>query len=419
MSLYGMMRTSASGMAAQASRLGTVADNIANMSTTGYKRASTEFASMILESSEGSYVSGSVETHVRRAISGQGTLAYTTSATDLAVTGRGFFLVSGSADQIYMTRAGSFVMDGEGRLVNAAGYNLMGYPLTGGNPTIVANGYAGLENVSIGDLALQANASTTGSFFVNLPSNGASVAPADLPSANAASAAYTGKTSLVAYDNLGNEVILDLYSTKTASETWEVSVFDRAQAAPGGSFPYAAGPLVAATLTFDPTNGHLAGASPTSLSIPVPNGAVLALDMSQSSQLAADYTVLGAAVDGNAPSEVERVEFSDTGILYAIFRNGARVATHRIPLADVVSPDNLRPLAGNVFVPSVDSGDVQVGLAGAGGFGLITSSALEQSTVDLASELTAMIESQRNYTANSKVFQTGADLMDVLVNLKR
>jgi flagellar hook protein FlgE len=49
----------------------------------------------------------------------------------------------------------------------------------------------------------------------------------------------------------------------------------------------------------------------------------------------------------------------------------------------------------------------------------MVSGALEQSTVDLASELTNMIESERNYTANSKVFQTGADLMDVLVNLKR
>ena len=60
-----------------------------------------------------------------------------------------------------------------------------------------------------------------------------------------------------------------------------------------------------------------------------------------------------------------------------------------------------------------------IGFAGAGGFGSISSGALEQSTVDLATELTTMIESQREYTANSKVFQTGADLMDVLVNLKR
>ena len=58
MGIYSMMRTSASGMAAQANRLGTVADNIANASTTGYKRASTEFSSLILESGTAEYVSG-------------------------------------------------------------------------------------------------------------------------------------------------------------------------------------------------------------------------------------------------------------------------------------------------------------------------------------------------------------------------
>jgi flagellar hook protein FlgE len=129
--------------------------------------------------------------------------------------------------------------------------------------------------------------------------------------------------------------------------------------------------------------------------------------------------VLDAAVSGNAPSQVDRVEIADDGTLYAVFGNGARIATYRIPLGNVASPDNLTPLAGNVFTPGVDSGDIQVGFAGTGQFGIFVSSALEQSTVDLASELTAMIESERNYTANSKVFQTGAELMDVLVNLKR
>jgi flagellar hook protein FlgE len=415
MSLYGMMRTGASGMAAQANRLATVADNIANMNTTGYKRASTEFASMILESGEGSYVSGSVRTDVRYAISAEGTHAYTTSATDLAVDGQGFFLVGGSGGQVYLTRAGSFVPDGQGRLVNAAGYYLMGYPLTDGGPAVVANGYAGLEVLNIGSLAMQANASTEGRFYVNLPYN-ADVITADLPSGNDPDAVFTAMTSLVSYDDVGNEVILDVYSTKTGATTWEVAVYDRATAAPGGGFPYSSGPLETETLTFD-SMGKLTGT--TSLSIAIPNGQTLTLDMSQSTHLPGSYSYSEADINGNAPSDVERIEFAADGTLYAVFRNSARVATHKIPLATVTSPDNLQSLPGNVYAPSANSGDVRVGFAGEGGLGDIASGALEQSTVDLASELTAMIESQRNYTANSKVFQTGADLMDVLVNLKR
>ena len=96
MSLYGIMRTSTSGMAAQAGRLATVADNIANVNTNGYKRASTEFSSLLIQSSPSSsdYTSGSVTTDIRHAISEQGGLQSTTSVTDLAVRGEGFFVVS-------------------------------------------------------------------------------------------------------------------------------------------------------------------------------------------------------------------------------------------------------------------------------------------------------------------------------------
>jgi flagellar hook protein FlgE len=419
MGLYGMMRTSASGMAAQANRLSTVADNIANSGTTGYKRASAEFASLILQSGQSEYTSGSVDTHIRYAISEQGSFKFTTSATDLGIKGNGFFVVSNNAGEMFLTRAGSFVPDGNGNLVNAAGYKLMGYTATGGNATVVSNGTAGLTAVSIGSLILRANPSSVADLSVNLPADANVVAAADLPSANAATAAFTGKTSLVAYDNLGNEVTLDIYSAKTAANTWEVTVYDRSTAAPGGSFPYSSGPLTSTSLSFDPATGNLASASPTSLSIAIPNGGTVALDMAQTTQLAADYTVFKASVDGNAPSKIDHVQISDDGYLYSVFENGARAASYRIPLADVPSPDNLQPLAGNVYVPGTASGDIQVGFAKDGGFGSMVSGALEQSTVDLASELTNMIESERNYTANSKVFQTGADLMDVLVNLKR
>ena len=171
MGLYGMMRTSVSGMNAQANKLSTIADNIANSSTTGYKRASTEFSSLVLESGGSAYESGSVETRVRYAISEQGTRKFTTSVTDLAVKGDGFFLVNNDSGQTFLTRAGSFVKDGTGDLVNAAGFRLMGYSLAPGAATPVANGMAGLEVVNIAPLALQADPSTAGNLFVNLPSN--------------------------------------------------------------------------------------------------------------------------------------------------------------------------------------------------------------------------------------------------------
>src|SRR3954454_6127973 len=102
MSLYGIMRTGVSGMAAQSNKLSTVSDNIANVNTTGYKRASTEFSSLILKSGSGNYDSGSVETTVRYAIGDQGSLQFTTSATDLAVQGNGYFVVQNSSGSNYL-----------------------------------------------------------------------------------------------------------------------------------------------------------------------------------------------------------------------------------------------------------------------------------------------------------------------------
>ena len=140
MSLYGMMRTGGSGMNAQANRLGTVAENIANANTTGYKRASTEFSSMILPSSNGSYNSGGVETKVRYNISAEGAKTYTTSGSDLAIDGGGFFIVEGANGQEFLTRAGAFTQDGDGNLVNSAGYSLLGYEYgTGADPTVAVS----------------------------------------------------------------------------------------------------------------------------------------------------------------------------------------------------------------------------------------------------------------------------------------
>src|SRR4051794_11937906 len=142
MSLYGIMRTGVSGMAAQSNKLSTVSDNIANVNTTGYKRASTEFSSLILKSGSGNYDSGSVETTVRYAISDQGSLQFTTSATDLAVQGNGYFVVQNSSGSNYLTRAGSFVPDSTGNLVNTAGFQLMGYNIqNGAAPATSANGF--------------------------------------------------------------------------------------------------------------------------------------------------------------------------------------------------------------------------------------------------------------------------------------
>ncbi|MET0174066.1 MAG: flagellar hook-basal body complex protein, partial [Agrobacterium vaccinii] len=211
MSLYGTMRTGVSGMNAQANRLSTVADNIANSSTVGYKKASTQFSSMILPSSNGSYNSGGVNTTVRYSINDQGSFTYTTSSTDLAINGEGFFIVSGSDGSNYLTRAGNFEVQPDGSLMNAAGFTLMGYPYSSTtDPTIVINGFDGLEEVNVQAGGMSSTPSTTGVVSGNLPSGEA--------------LNYEKSSSLVAYDSQGNSRLLDLKYTKTADNKWTLDV---------------------------------------------------------------------------------------------------------------------------------------------------------------------------------------------------
>ena len=416
MGLYGIMRTSVSGMSAQTNKLSTVAENIANVNTVGYKRAQTEFTSLVLPSTNGAYNSGSVASNVRRFITDPGSTTFTTSKTDLAVEGNGFFLVSDTNGTVMLTRAGSFVPDSSGNLVNTAGYYLMGYSLANGPPTITANGTSGLVKINTTNMSLQATPSTLATVSANLDVNATAVVPAG--------ANYTSKTSLITYDNVGNTVKLDVYAYKTAANTWQMDVYNAANADPTtGGFPYTpAAPMTTGNFLFDVSatgKGALDAASPaTSLTVNIPGGSAFTIDLSKMTQVASDFQFT-ATVDGNAPSAIESVEFADDGTVYSIFENGTRLATYQVPLATVASPDNLTPQAGNAYTVGMDSGNLQIGFAGQSGLGTIGSGELEQSNADLASELTSIIEAQRGFTANSKVFQTGDDLLEVLVNLKR
>lgn len=420
MSIGGLMRTSVSGMAAQSNRLSSVAENIANASTVGYKASRAEFSTLLFDTPSSSYSSGGVGTSVRHEISRQGVLQSGNSYSDLAIRGDGFFLVQDSSGNISMSRAGAFVPDGEGRLINSAGFSLLGMPLNDGNATaLVANGVSGLQVVDLSSSRLESTPTTTGQLSVNLPSNASIVAAADMPSTNGAGAQFSSRTSVVVYGNLGEETTLDVYYARSATTgEWEVSVYDAAGRSVNGGLPYTAGPLTTATLQFG-TDGQLTAASPSSLSIPVPGGATMTLALDDTTQLATDFTVMAVETNGNPPLEPSGLDISSDGIISQIYPNGSRRAIYQIPIATVASPDKLIPKSGNVFQLSSESGDMILDAAGSGGRGSIASGALEASTVDMASELTNMVEAQRNYTANSRVFQTGSELMDVLVNLKR
>lgn len=441
MSLYGMMRTGVSGMNAQSTRLATVADNIANSGTNGYKKASVEFSSLVVPNTGTNYVSGGVSTQVRYNMNA-GNLQYTTSVTDLAIDGNGFFVVQDAAGKPALTRAGSFIPDGNGNLLNAAGFYLMGRSYTLGEPGTTTT-FGDFERVTIPTTGLERVASTVGKLASNLPFDAPVYGPlaltppdpSQLPSANPATdtsiregiaAGSIFKSGLTAIGNAGEPIRLDVYFTKKAANEWEISIYYQPDASGGTAFPYQKTALATQSLTFEPTTGNLIPGPQTELEIdlgPTPgadlNGQKVRVDLSDMRQLATAYTPLAAEMNGSRPSAIDRVVIDQEGILSIQYANGAMEKLYRLDLAYVQSPDQLTVLPGNVFQEGLQSGQVNFGKPNEISLGAIQSGALEASNVDIAEELTNMIESQRNYTANSKVFQTGGDLMDVLVNLKR
>lgn len=412
MSLFSALTASVSGMAAQANRLSTVSDNISNSDTTGYKQASTEFEDLVNQTSTTSYNASGVGTVVRYNIAEQGSTTSASSSTDLAIQGNGFFLVGDANGATFLTRAGNFVQDASGELVNAAGFTLLGYSVASGKTS--ADGVSALQPVNVLGDGLKAVASTAGTYTANFNSNATAVT-GNLPSSNQPNATYTSKSSLVAYDNLGNAVTLDIYTTNTGPNTWEQTIYNAADAASGGGFPYSTAALSTATLNFSGTDGSLL--SPANVTMTIPGGQPFTLTLSGATQLASSFAVSAATTNGIAPSAVTSVQISVDGTVSEVFANGATKAIAHIPLATVVSVNNLTPSAGNVYQANLQSGSILVGDAGLGGFGSIQSSKLESSTVDLATQLTDMIVAQRSYESNSKVFQTGSDLLSTLNNM--
>ncbi|SNB74930.1 flagellar hook protein FlgE [Rhodoblastus acidophilus] len=425
MGLYDAMNASVTGMNAQSNYLSNIGQNISNSSTPGYKEADTQFSTLVNSPGVGQTASGGVATTTRLLVDKHGTPTTTNSVTDLAISGDGFFVVSDKAGQNFLTRAGSFVKDDSGNLYNAAGYYLMGYDLSLGTPTMASNSLTGMTNVKIPTGVLPAVATSYGTFSANLDS-GSTAGTGPVTPTN-----VTSKTSVVMYDSVGSQQTVSLYFKNITSggvATWSVAAYDSSgnlisgdATYPYPSSPSAVGTPAATTLKFT-SSGALdtTGTNPTGLTINVPGsgGKVMTLDMRTVTQYASAFALQPTTVNGNASSSVSSVSIGTDGTLSYKLGDGSTVAAYKIPLASVASPNNLLASTGNVFSPNLLSGPAALGGAGTGKLGTISSSALEGSTVDVATELTHMIMAQRNYQANSKMFSTGAQLMDTLINMQ-
>ena len=450
MSISSSLNAGVSGLNANANKLATISDNIANSQTYGYKRSDVDFSSMAVSGSATQstigggrwFTAGGVRTSAIWDIEAKGALATTANATDLALTGRGMLPVTALASvgqnttdlPLMLTTTGSFLPDANGYLRTPSGLVLMGWPadLDGNIPPQPRDSAAGLSPVQINRASVAVEPTSTIELNANLPAT-----------ETKAGALGTALPVTVEYfDNLGASQTLAMSFTPTVAapgapqtNTWTMDITDQATGLSAGSFeivfgdvPPNAGAPASVTQTVPgtaPLSTAYNGAT-GEITLNLPNqaitigiGSTTPGGVQHLSQLSSTFSPVGVTKDGNPAGTFTGVSVDEKGMMYASYSSGFSKVIYQIPVADVPNPNGLKVLDNQAFSLSRAAGSMFLWDAGSGPTGGIEGFAREQSTTDIANELTQLIQTQRAYSSNAKIIQTVDEMLQETTNLKR
>lgn len=396
-----------SGLNAASKALEVIGNNVSNANTVGFKQSRAEFADVFAASLSGA---GATQIGIGTKISDvaqqftQGNITATNNTLDVAINGAGFFRLSNNGAITY-TRNGQFQMDKNGYIVTSDGKRLMG------NSADNLNGSSPVEiQIDTSDLQPVASSKITGT--LNLNSASPNIDQTVTPFSSTDPTSYTNSTAITVYDNLGNSHNVQNYYVKTAANTWSVyTTVDGSDVTPTPtpSMVFNAG-------GYDSTNSTV---SPISFT-PTTGGATMniSFDYSTSTQYGSSFSVNKLSQDGYSSGRIASFTIGDDGIIQGRYTNGQSKDLGRVILANFVNPNGLQSLGGNQWMASYESGDELIGAPGSSTLGVLQSSAVEDSNVDLTAELVNMITAQRIYQANAQTIKTQDQVMQTLVNLR-
>ncbi len=433
MTISSSLNAGVSGLNANATRLATISDNIANSSTYGYKRSTIDFNAIVTGGqSAGSYSAGGVRTTTFRLIDQRGSLISTTNSTDLAIGGRGMLPVTNIVDvnaggilPLKLMTTGSFRPDDAGILRTETGMVLLGWPanVDGTIPTFPRDTVAGLEAVKITLNQFAGDATTKMQLGVNLPANATDAGAAGTPE----------NMSIEYFDNMGASKTLNITFTPVvpvtgSSNAWTMKITDSAS---GNAVVGEYG------MTFDPnraTAGTLAAlnvisggpynAANGTISLTVAGGPIeLTIgkvgDPDGLTQLAGKFMPVSVSKNGSPVGNLTGVEIDETGKMSAIYDSGFSRVIYQIPVVDVANPNGLTSLSNQTYEVSSESGGFFLWDANDGPTGEMIGFSREESSTDVASELTQLIQTQRAYSSNAKIIQTVDEMWQETTNIKR
>lgn len=398
-----------SGLSGASKNLDVIGNNIANVSTVGFKSSRVEFADVYASSLFGTgALQPGIGTQVA-AISqqfGQGNIALTNNPLDIAINGNGFFVLDDNGSPVY-SRNGQFQLDKNGFIVNNTGQKLTG--LTGSllgplQITAVNNDPRATDRIALS---------------VNLDSR-ATAPLAAFSHTNPAT--YNHTTTMTVYDSLGNAHALNLFFRKTTTPLqWDV----HATVTNTAGTTTALTPSLLGTLTFD-ANGQLTTSTATSLTIPAATlgtGAndinVSNLSFADSTQFGANFGIYGVTQNGYTTGQLARLVIAEDGTIQGNYTNGQTQALGQIVLTNFPNPQGLLPLGNNLWAETATSGQrINPQPPGSPNLGILRSGAVEESNVDLTQELVNLIVAQRLYQANAQTIRAQDQILQTLVNLR-
>jgi len=416
-------RIALSGLNAASSDLRVIGNNVANASTTGFKKSRIEFADIYASSTLGvaSNATGSgVKVSDVKQEFAQGNVDFTNNNLDMAINGEGFFRLNDNGVTKF-SRAGGFGVDRAGFVVNSENQRLTGFVADAtGNIT----GALGDIQLSTNDLA--PNPTSAISLTANLDSSEAvPTLPFDLSNAST----YNHSTSLTTYDSQGNAMLQTLYFRKfDNSGTWNMHSYltnpagTVTEAIPAGGV--SGDPVI---MNFD-SNGLLTSVSPSSTGTianfdpvnPGTGASALNIDITLTdvTQYGTEFGVNALIQDGFTTGRLSGVDVGETGVITARYTNGQSLTLAQVAMANFSNLNGLLQLGDTSWAETFESGSALVGTPGTGTLGFVQAGALEGSNVDLTEQLVNMITAQRNFQANAQVIETADTITQTIINIR-
>jgi flagellar hook protein FlgE len=405
-----------SGLNAAAKNLDVIGNNVANSGTVGFKQSQAQFADVYASSltgAGGSNVGIGTKLAVIAQQFTQGNITSTNNPLDIAINGGGFFRMENNGEVTYQ-RNGQFQLDRLGFIVNPSGATLTGYMADASGSLLT--GAPGPLSINTADLSPQITTEVNAVLNLDSGSVVPPVTPFDMDNPDT----FNNSTAVSVFDSLGNAQTLQTFYVKTAvAGEWDVYAANDGVPIVGGG---ALGQI--ATLTFN-TSGILQTPMPYATPVTVPATSPsstpsfpVTLDFGGTTQFGAAFSVNTLNQDGYTSGRLAGFNVGADGMIQGRYTNGQSSVLGQVVLANFANPNGLQPLGNNMWSETSTSGTPLVGVPDSGSLGVLQSSAVEDSNVDLTAELVNLITAQRVYQANAQTIKAQDAVLQTAVNLR-